>query len=80
MPTIARPCKSQNVELVIHPGDHAPPHVHLEGPDWEAWIELSTLKVKYGKAPAKELKEAIAYLRANMTFVQSEWRHWCERD
>jgi hypothetical protein len=80
MPVIWRSPTNLKLKLVIYPDDHAPPHCHFEGPDFEAWIDLRTLTVERGGAPTKALREALEYIRTNHDHVLEEWSIYCERD
>ena len=60
--------------------DHRPPHVHLFGPGWSAVIDLAGLTVTRGRAPKRELSEALRWARANIDFLEDEWAKLNERD
>jgi hypothetical protein len=60
--------------------DHMPPHMHLIGPGWSAVIELATLTVTRGRAPKRELAEALGWMRANIDFLEAEWAQLNERN
>ena len=60
--------------------DHAPPHFHLLGPGWSAVIQLDTLTVVRGRAPARELGEALDWARANQGYLAAKWAELNERD
>jgi hypothetical protein len=59
--------------------DHAPPHFHLLGPGWSAVIEIDTLIVTRGRAPSRELGEALEWARANRQFLAETWAELNER-
>lgn len=79
MPIICRPCTNQRAKLCMYP-DHVPPHFHLLGPGWSAMIRIDTLAVIRGRAPATELREALAWARANKQFLAAKWAELNERD
>lgn len=79
MPTIARPCSNHKIKLCIY-ADHAPPHFHLEGPDWEALIDLRTFQILEGSAPTAVLREVKEYWAANLEHLWSEWRRINENE
>jgi hypothetical protein len=72
---------TKKVKICMYP-DHAPPHFHLRGPGWSAVINLNTLAVMRGgaKVPAKELKRAVEWARANGRFLRLQWERLNERD
>ena len=80
MPVICRPCTNQKVKLCMYADDHVPPHFHLLGPDFSAVLDLATLTVTRGSAPAAVLDEARAYARANTGFLRQKWSDLNERD
>jgi hypothetical protein len=80
MPVLWRSPNNSKIRLVMKPDDHAPPHCHLEGPDWEAWINLRTLEVELGWAPAGALTEALDHIRDNTDFFLERWRVIVERE
>jgi Domain of unknown function (DUF4160) len=47
-----------NCKIYIYPGDHNPPHFHLEGPNSRALVDLVSLEVIAGKASRRDLAEA----------------------
>ena len=79
MPEIVR---LSNSKICIFPGDHAPPHFHLKGPDWMASIEITSLELLKGKAPRGDLEEALqwATISENSALLASEWRRLNERE
>jgi hypothetical protein len=60
--------------------DHAPAHFHLFGPGWSAVVELASLTVARGRAPKRELSEALRWARANIDLLETEWAKLNERD
>lgn len=79
MPEIVR---LSNAKICIFPGDHAPPHFHLMGPGWTAMIEIASLELLRGKAPRRDLAEAVAWalVPENLALLASEWRRLNERE
>ena len=51
MPSI----KVEALSLRIIPGDHAPPHVHVEGRGWEMSVRLAAPDVPWERALWKEV-------------------------
>ena len=54
--------------------DHNPPHVHLMGLGFEAAINLATLEVMDGSAPAKVLRHALKWLEGNKEELMQLWQ------
>jgi|RhiMethySRZTD1v2_1073278.scaffolds.fasta_scaffold1887936_2 uncharacterized protein DUF4160 len=77
MPQIHRFTK--RVKICMY-ADHAPPHFHLRGPGWSALIDLDTLEVVRGYAPAREVDRAVEWARGNMRVLRLHWRRLNERD
>lgn len=63
-----------NFRITLREKDHNPPHVHLMGPDFEASIDLSTLEVLDGSAPAKVLRHARKWLNDNQEELLKQWQ------
>ncbi|MCW2242257.1 DUF4160 domain-containing protein [Azospirillum canadense] len=76
MPTII---ELSNSKVQMFAGDHVPPHFHLRGPNSNAMVRLDTLTVMRGKAHRRDLEEAIAWARANIDNLLSEWSRLNER-
>ena len=79
MPELHR-LSNGKTKICMYADDHAPPHVHLWHPDWEALIDLRTMSIFRGSAPRRALAEAIAWLTANLAFVNAKWEELNERD
>jgi len=56
--------------------DHLPPHVHLTGGGVDVVISLESVAVTQGKAPAKVVQEALAWVSANQADLLKEWMKW----
>jgi hypothetical protein len=68
MPTVAN---LDGVKIVIHNGDHRPPHIHAIYSEYETLIEVETMKAQAGYLPAKQLKKAIDWLTGNQELALS---------
>lgn len=68
MPTIEY---RDGVRIVIHNGDHRPPHIHAIYNEYEALIEIETGKVYAGFLPAKQLIKAFEWLKGNSDLALS---------
>ena len=62
-----------NFRITLREKDHNPPHVHLMGPDFEAAINLVTLEVLDGSAPAKVLRHALRRISDNREELIKQW-------
>ena len=58
--------------------DHLPPHVHLTGGGLDVVINLETLQITEGRAPATVLREALAWVASNQAALMKEWEK-CHR-
>ncbi len=56
--------------------DHLPPHVHLTGGGVDVVISLESVTVSQGRAPAKVVQEALAWVAANQADLLKEWMKW----
>ena len=62
-----------NFRITLREKDHNPPHVHLMGLDFEAAINLLTLEVVDGTAPAKVLRHALRWINDNKEELIKQW-------
>ena len=56
--------------------DHLPPHVNLTGGGVDVVICLESVAVTQGRAPAKVVQEALAWVAANQADLLKEWMKW----
>lgn len=56
--------------------DHLPPHVHLTGGGVDVVISLESVTVTQGRAPAKVVQDALAWVAANQADLLKEWMKW----
>jgi hypothetical protein len=54
--------------------DHNPPHFHVVSPEEEAVVAISTLTVIARAIRAAQLREALAWARANKELLERKWR------
>lgn len=59
------------VRIVIHNGEHRPPHIHAIYGEFEVLIEIETGKIYAGYLPAKQLNKAICWLSENAELALS---------
>jgi|SRR5262245_22270656 len=70
-----------NSRVYVHARrEHPPPHFHVNGPGWEVVIEIRTLQIRKGWAPAADLAEALEWARNNQGFLLERWDYYNERD
>jgi hypothetical protein len=79
MPEIVR---LSNSKICMYVDDHEPPHFHLTGPGWQASVDLTTLAITAGRAPRRDLDEALQWVGVaeNRARLFSEWSRLNERD
>jgi hypothetical protein len=63
-----------NFRITLREKDHNPPHVHLMGPDFDVVINLETLEVMDGAAPATVLRHAVGWIADNREELIQQWR------
>jgi hypothetical protein len=57
----------------VQGNEHPPVHVHVLHPNGKALITLDG-DVKNSGVPAKVIKQAIDWIKANQTVIESEWQ------
>lgn len=57
----------------VQGNEHPPVHVHVLHPNGKALITLDG-DVKNSGVPAKVIKQAIDWMKANQTVIESEWQ------
>lgn len=76
MPTILR---IGSFKFVIHPRDHAPPHVHAAYNGQEASISIQTgVVLANGFNKTKDLKLAVLTVLKNQELLMQKWEEWHE--
>lgn len=68
MPTIEH---VDGVKIVIHNGEHRPPHIHAIYGEFEVLIEIETGKIYAGDLPTKQLKDAFDWVAGNKDLALS---------
>ena len=76
MPTLQR---FGAVTLRMYADDHAPPHFHLVGPDFQVLVRISDLVVIAGEARTAQIAEAIQWADVNRRALASKWTELNER-
>ena len=62
-----------SVKLYIYPRDHNPPHFHAIYAEYEALIDIQTLKVLKGELPNKQLKRVIDWAEGKQAALLAEF-------
>ena len=73
MPSIIR---LNNCTIKIYFDDHNPPHFHVQGPDFSAAVNITTLTVMEGNASKSQLKEAVQWAQENQATLQEAWKKY----
>ncbi len=53
--------------------DHNPPHVHVVGTEFEAFVSIDDVSVLRGSIPAKHKAEALGWIGANREALLAKW-------
>ena len=71
MPTLQR---FDNSRVLIYIDDHPPPHVHVKLRDGrDCTVDIDSFEIK-GRIAEREIREALAWIRSNQSFLLNEWR------
>lgn len=68
MPTIE---KVEGIKIVIHNGEHRPPHIHAIYNEFEVLIEIETQKIYAGNLPTRQLKKVFDWIAGNKDWALS---------
>ena len=60
-------------KVAIYPGDHAPPHFHVLGPDCGAVFDIATLSRVRGEGPEAILREVLERAAAEKSTLLKAW-------
>lgn len=61
------------VRIVVYPGDHAPPHFHIQGPGFAVAVDLETLDILAASSQARGHEEALRWAAANVNAIRDAW-------
>lgn len=75
MPTIS---SFYGIFILMHMGDHAPPHFHARYAEYEIMINIKNLSVMEGKLPRRALNLVLDWAELHQSELLSAW-HLCER-
>jgi hypothetical protein len=63
----------------MYADDHAPPHFHIESPDFEVLVRISDLSVIAGDARAAQIAEVIHWAEKERQALALKWLELNER-
>jgi hypothetical protein len=70
MPLIS---KFYGILIYMYWGDHAPPHFHAEYGEFEALIEIETLKIYKGELPKRALRLVMEWAEQHKEELKKDW-------
>jgi len=73
MPTLL---VEEGFKFFFYANEHEPKHVHVSKGDDYAKVELGTLRVSQDFMKPKELKKALAIIKANNQKFEEQWDEW----
>ena len=62
-----------NLKIIIHPNEHAPPHFHVTADGWDATIGIKDCKVLKGNISSKDLKKIEYWHGQNVSRLVETW-------
>lgn len=76
----------RDLSIYITPGDHTPPHVHVDSPQGQIKIDISKAEpelMRYrkgrlvkGKFKQKDIKRALKYVKDNLLELRTYWKDY----
>lgn len=70
MPLISR---FYGILIYMYWDDHAPPHFHAEYGEFEALIEIETLKVYKGELPKRAMRLVLEWAEQHKAELKKDW-------
>ncbi len=67
------------VVVRMYADDHAPPHFHIEAPDFEVLVRISDLSVIAGEARSAQIAEVIRWAAEERPALALKWAELNER-
>jgi hypothetical protein len=64
------------VRLAVFGGEHGRAHFHLAGPGFQCSLDMETLEVLAGDAPAAVLRRVREWAKANREIIAAAWEEW----
>jgi hypothetical protein len=60
-------------KIAVYGREHGVPHFHIEGPNFRCSVNIATLEVIIGSAPAEVLNQARAWAWRNRILLTAKW-------
>jgi hypothetical protein len=76
MPTLQR---FGAIAVRMYADDHAPPHFHIEAPDFEVLVRISDLTIYAGEARPAQIAEVLRWAELERGFLALKWAELNER-
>jgi hypothetical protein len=76
MPTLKR---FGAIVVRMYADDHAPPHFHIEAPDFEVLVRISDLKIYAGEARPAQIAEVLGWADQERGALALKWAELNER-
>ena len=67
------------VVVRMYADDHAPPHFHIEAPDFEVLVRISDLSVIAGEARPAQIAEVLRWAERERLALTLKWTELNER-
>ncbi len=61
------------LRVVMLAGDHAPPHVHIFGPEGEVVVRLDNMAVLGSPAAIRGAAEPLSWIKNNLEHLLADW-------
>lgn len=65
--------RGPNWKIAVYGREHGLPHFHIEGPGFRCSVIIASLEPVIGSAPAKVLREALAWAGGNQAGLLAKW-------
>jgi hypothetical protein len=76
MPTLQR---FGAIVVRMYADDHAPPHFHIEAPDFEVLVRISDLSIYAGEARPAQIAEVLRWADRERSALALKWAELNER-
>lgn len=61
-------------KIALYGSEHGLPHFHIEGPNFRCSVNIETLEIIIGEAPAAVISEAQHWAKQNQVLLRAKWR------
>lgn len=69
--------KTGSLRIMIYPGDHDPPHVHVVGQGAEARFRLDNLECYYSRGfSSRSVKRIEVFIKDNLDLLWEAWNEY----